>query len=228
MRCRKVRSYLSAYCGDELSGRRKLAVSEHLAACAECRRAEADYRSLIEAGSQLSTVDVSENFNAKLLNRVARERFAETRTKAYLPRKAPVVRWTTVVAPIAVTASLIFAFLMVGFQPGTDNFDPGTARNTDNSYLTAQPVKNPNMTNSSMQKDWSLTSQMARADRLDRMSQRIVERIRANSIPSTTGLTNVSATANQPAPWNQTFYRIRPVVRIYQTPDVQKGGNTAY
>ncbi|RKX29099.1 MAG: hypothetical protein DRP47_02615 [Candidatus Zixiibacteriota bacterium] len=226
MRCRKVRSYLSAYCSDELGGRRKLAISEHLATCAECRREEADYRSLAKTARQLSAINIAEDFNTRLLDRVARERFAETRSKAYLPRKAPVVRWT-VVAPAVVTACLVFAFIMVGLQTVLDDYSPGIASVANDSYLTAQPMNNPNMTNS-MQKDWSLASQMSRANRLDRMSQRIVNRIRTTSMAPTSGLFNVSARANQPAPWNQTYYRVRPVVRIYQAPDIPKGEETAY
>ena len=43
MRCRRTRSFLSAYSNDELTGRQKRAVAEHLAECAECRREEAVY-----------------------------------------------------------------------------------------------------------------------------------------------------------------------------------------
>ena len=46
MRCRKVRSFLSAYCSDELNVRRKLAVSEHLSACSSCRQQDALIRSM--------------------------------------------------------------------------------------------------------------------------------------------------------------------------------------
>lgn len=201
-------------------------MSEHLATCADCRQEEADYRSLTEAGRELNVFKVTADFNTQLLNRVARERFAETRTKAFLPKKAPAFRWG-VVAPAVVTACMVFAFVMVGLQPSSDDLGSGMADLGDDSYLTVQPLDNPNMTGT-MHKDWSLASQMEQADRLDRLSQRVVDRMRAGSVSPMQGLTQVSAGTNQTAPWNRTYYRVRPVVRVYQAADVPKGGSAAY
>lgn len=226
MRCRKARSFLSAYCSDEFSGRKKLALSEHLATCADCRREEADYHTLSEVGAEIAGLNVSADFNTKLLNRVAQERFSETRTKAHLPKNAPLVRWT-VVAPTVVTACMVFAFVMVGLQPASNDFGPGMAGIGDNSYLTAQPLDNPNL-GGTMRKDWSLASQMEQADRLDRLSRRVVDRMRAGSVSPMQGLTQVSAHASRTAPWNRTSYRVRPVVRVYQTAGTPRGGNSAY
>ena len=80
MRCRKARSYLSAYCNDELTDRTRLAVSDHLSTCSTCRKEEAIYRSMISSGAEIEGLKVDDDFNTRLLNRSAQERFAQTRT----------------------------------------------------------------------------------------------------------------------------------------------------
>ena len=104
MRCRKVRSYLSAYCNDELSGRKRLTIREHLATCSGCRSEEEIYVSMSEAGGRLEEFAVSDDFNLKLLNRIGRERFAETRTEAHLPKRAPLISWRQVVPVLSAVA----------------------------------------------------------------------------------------------------------------------------
>ena len=109
MRCRKVRSFLSAYCNDELTGRKRLAVREHLSTCCDCRREEAFYGSMKTAAGELPGLSVSADFNPQLLNRIARERFAETRTRAFLPRRAPIVSWSRAVPILAIVPVLALA-----------------------------------------------------------------------------------------------------------------------
>ena len=230
MRCRRVRSYLSAFCSDELKGRKKLLVGEHLENCPECRRVRADYTALNENRLEIPNLKISGDFNNKLLNRIGQERFAETRTKAYMPKNAPVVRWATVI-PVVATACLVFAVTMSGLLPNIGTTSPEIATYTESNdvydaYLTVQPGNNPNLTRP-MNKDWSLTTQLAKADRIDKMSQKIIDQIGINTGQSQ-GLTNVSSKSTNHVPYGKTFYRVRPVVRIYQSPESQRGASSVY
>ena len=117
MRCQKVRSYLSAYCNDELAGRKKLAVDEHLSTCALCRKEESLYNAMFAAKSEIGSLEVSNDFNNNLLNRIANERFAETRTKAYHPQRPPLMVWSKVV-PAVVSAFVVVFALVTLFSGG--------------------------------------------------------------------------------------------------------------
>ncbi|MDH4155668.1 MAG: zf-HC2 domain-containing protein [candidate division Zixibacteria bacterium] len=216
MRCRKARSYLSAYCNDELTDRRRLAVNEHLSTCSSCRKEEAFQRSLRLAEKQLPRLAVSNDFNTRLLNRIAAERFAETRTKAYLPKRAPVLAWSKVVPAAAMT--LVFLVMgVITFLPDK-NGDPGyiaagDAATSDNRYLTVQPVNNPNMT-INLDKDWSLNAQLARAERINRISDRITP---AGSFGLASNVTQVSSRSIRPLPYVDHYFQVRSVVRIYKS-----------
>ena len=228
MRCRKVRSYLSAYCKDELNSRHKLAVAEHLATCASCRVIEADYRHLADAGSQVAQKAVTADFNAKLFERIAQERFAETRSKAYLPKRAPMFRWRVVV-PATVAMMTVFLFVFAGFQSSIMNNHDGMVmanKQLDDSYLKVQPVNNPNMTDK-IHKEWSLASQLARAEQISRRTQRIINWLGGEKAiyPQ---MTNVSARTTYPVPYTPTYYKLRRNVLIYQTPEPRKGASTTY
>ena len=230
MRCRRVRSYLSAFCNDELTGRKKLSVGEHLENCSECRRVRAEYTAINENRRDMPHLKVSKDFNNLLLNRIGQERFAETRTKAYMPKNAPVVRWAAII-PVIAAACLVFAVTMSGIIPNFESTNQRTTaynENDDiyNAYLTVQPDKNPNMTHL-MNKDWSLTTQLAKADRIDQMSQKIIEQIGINAGQSQ-GMTNVSSKSTSQVPYGQTYYRVRPVIKIYQTTESQRGASSAY
>jgi hypothetical protein len=224
MRCRKTRSYLSAYCNDELGGRRKLAVSEHLSTCQECRREEELYRSMFGAAGEIPELKVSEDFNNKVLNRIAHERFAETRTRAYLPKSPPVFAWTKVVPALA-AACLVVVVTMMTFgpqdDPGSPGFADGSAR-VDDSYLTVQPVHNPNMA-AKLNKNWSFDGQMAQAERINRISSSLSGNGTFGAYGSTTGLTRVSSASAEPVPFVKNYYRIRPVIRVY----IQAGSSSS-
>jgi len=220
MRCRKARSYLSAYCNEELTGGHKLAVSEHLATCSSCRKEEAIYRSLSLGGRQVKSLRVSDDFNTRLLNRIAQERFAETRTKAYLPKNAPLVVWSKLV-PAVVTACLVLAvglYSLDSFNNGNGGA-PMAVLGDRPDYMTVQPTNNPNLTHP-MDKDWSLTNQMARAERINTITNRLGSRVgfgnQANQLASST-------TRMQPAPYVIQYIRIRPVMRIYRSIDTSAG-----
>ena len=216
MRCRKVRSCLSAFCSDELKGRKRLAVREHLATCSGCRREASLYQSMLEAGRELAGPKVSDDFNARLLNRVAQERFAETRTKAYLPKPAPVIAWgrlAPVMSAVAVMALVVGWFAMSGPNNGI------TTASNDGSeaapHMTAQPVDNPNVTGA-LGKNWSLHQHIQRNDRMARLSKSIMRNVGFNETPMA-GLTFRVTRQPGRVPYVTTYFRIQPIIRVYQS-----------
>ena len=176
MRCRKVRSFLSAYCNGELSGTRQREVVYHLDSCPECRREEMIYRELAIAKNKvkLDQPEVSSDFNARLLNRIADERFKETRKKAYLPKKAPAFGTRTLVT-VSATAVLVLAFVFAGgFGPFSvpdqspmmaENASPANVVNTDDRYLTVEPSDN-HVLAQHVDQQWEFNRHMARANRI--------------------------------------------------------------
>lgn len=232
MRCRKVRSFLSAYCSDELVGRRKLAVADHLADCSSCRTEEAAYRSVYLAAREVPALKVAEGFNARLLDRVAHERFAETRTKAYLPKSAPVFSWARVL-PVAASAMVIALVGIFAFMPGS-RLVPGSladkgGSNAADLYLTVQPTNNPNMT-VSMNKNWSIADQYKRSQRVNDISNRVMNRVGFGSLNRQSRLASSPTGYTQARPYVRSFYRIRPILKFYRSSDSsrQRGGNRIY
>lgn len=232
MRCRKVRSFLSAYCSDELVGRRKLAMGEHLADCSSCRTEEVAYRSVYLATREVPTLKVSENFNAELLNRVAHERFAQTRTKAYQPKRAPIFSWARVV-PVAASVMVIALVGIFAFMPGarqiTGTLTNNSGGNADDLYLTVQPTNNPNMT-VNMKRNWSFADQFERAQRVNDISKRVMNRIGFGSLTQQSHLASSTTGLRQARPYVRTFYRIRPIFKFYRSTDSsrQRGGDRIY
>lgn len=226
MRCRKVRSFLSAYCKDELGAGRRLAIGEHLSNCSSCRRQEAIYRSMNEASSRMPDLRVSDDFNTRLLHRVAQERFAETRTKAYLPRPAPLIAWGKVI-PVLTTVCLVALVAVVAPRisrnvPFTDSAD----RSLDDSYLTAQPIDNPNLT-IEMDKDWSLSSQLARVERVSRISNAVTRVGSFGRDDLASRLGHLASRTASRVPYRRDHYTVRPVVRIYLGPETSSGKEAA-
>ncbi len=220
MRCRKARSFLSAYCNDELSGRKAQLVSEHMATCSDGRREEAFYRSLSEAGSSLTGLKVSGDFNARLLNRVAQERFAETRSKAFLPQKPPTVTWGRLL-PATVAACMLLLVGVVSFQSfplGSDQQAGIVGSGQDDSYLTVQPTSNPNLA-ANLHKEWSLTAQLARSERISQISNALSG---AGSFGGSSGIHSVNAVSRSGVgrvPFADYVLHIRPVIKVYVAPD---------
>ncbi|MBN1213363.1 MAG: zf-HC2 domain-containing protein [candidate division Zixibacteria bacterium] len=209
MRCRKARSYLSAYSNNELTGRRLIAVREHLSTCTACRKEEAVYRSLRRVGKELPEVSVSGDFNARLLNRIAEERFAETRTRAYLPRTAPVVQWWKVV-PSVVSVLILFLLAYNTFRPTFNNQPVSIAEvdeSLDNTYLTVLPVNNPNM-------EVDLNKLLAKVERSDRITAALT---RADGFSTRQPFdTWVNVSSSNQVPYVNNYYRINPIIRVYQ------------
>lgn len=215
MRCRKVRSCLSAYCRDELAGRRHATVSEHLLNCESCRAEEEVYRQMYAAAAEMPDEPVSEDFNARLLNRIAQERFAETRTRAYLPKSAPLFSWRKAVP--AVVAACLAIFAVVSMMPSDQPGAPALAdKSADDAYLTAQPVSNPNMT-VQMHKDWSLNRQLAQTERANRISNNLMP-VGSFGRSYASPVSNGAPLTGGPVPYLKSNLQVRPVVRTYVSP----------
>jgi hypothetical protein len=217
MRCQKVRSYLSAYCNEELIGSAMRKVSDHLTTCEHCRAEEASYRELKKGANEILTYRVSEGFNNRLLDRIAKERFAETRTKAYFPKAAPSILLRRVV-PIFVTACLAVAIVVTNFNGNGSSPADDLAvadKQTDDSYRTVQPTNNPNLA-SMMHKGWTLNGAIARSDRINRISQQLTLDLPFDYYGQSNAV-NVANRSVRPTPYLEGFYRIHPVIVIFES-----------
>ena len=230
MRCQKVRSYLSAYCNDELSGRKKQVIDEHLSNCAGCRKEEAIFYSLSSSRNDLSQLTVSDDFNTKLLNRIARERFAETRTRAYQPKNAPSFSWAKVVPAVAsafVVVLVAFSVMYSGLGQGSQEMAVNNGH-LDESYRTVQPTNNPNMT-VNLHKNWSLDNQLARNERVNTISNTMTK-AGSFSGQSQQLLTATKTNEQIQIPYNPNYYQVRKVFRVYIIPQNNsiEGGTEEY
>ncbi|PWB73526.1 hypothetical protein C3F09_05130 [candidate division GN15 bacterium] len=215
MRCQKARSYLSAYCRDELTGRDLLAMREHLAGCALCRREEAAVRTIAAATGSIKGPTVSADFNARLLDRIARERFSETRTKAYMPRRTPVFSWPRLVPVASVVMLAVLAFVGSNYL-WRDRMmgSSGQQASLDNSYLTVQPVRDREaITNVSP--NWSFGSQFVQAERVNRVSGMLTSAAGfADQEPRI--VIHFVVPYNNDGRLDLSGLRIRPVLRTYE------------
>jgi anti-sigma factor RsiW len=143
---------------------------EHLAGCALCHREEAAVRAMFGATDSLQRSPLSVDFNARLLDRIARERFTETRTKAYLPRRAPLFSWPRLIPVVGVVAVAVLAFVGSEYLQ-RDLVAPtgGQQASLDDSYLTIQPQADRAMA-TNVNADWSFRSQIAQSERVNRVS----------------------------------------------------------
>lgn len=173
MRCRRVRSFLSAYCNGELSGTRQRAVVHHLDSCPECRREEQIYRELALAKDKLERPTVSSDFNTRLLNRIAEERYQETRKKAYMPKEAPAFGMRTIVS-VSAMACLVLAFVFAGGlspfmtpdkAPVMAGAETALDAGMDDRYLTVQPSPD-HVLAQHVDQQWEFNRQMGRATRI--------------------------------------------------------------
>ncbi|MCB2229415.1 hypothetical protein KQH82_01780 [bacterium] len=230
MRFRKVRSYLSAFSNDELTDRQREAVRERLAKDSQLRAEEQAFRAMREASKELPSVHVSDDFNAKLLNRIAQERFAETRSNAMLPRKrVPVPMWWKAV-PVAVTAALLlFAVIGTGNlnQFGSPSAPMASAGSLDDAYLTAQPVDNPNLA-VSLGTGWSLERELQRSQRVTQIFSALTSDNSFGAFGRPVGLAqNVSVRSGNRSPYLNDYYQVRPVLRVYRVSD-NRGDGSVY
>lgn len=228
MRFRKARSFLSAYCSGELTGRKQEKVREQLARSESLRREEALFKSIKKACRELPLEKISDDFNARLLDRVARERFAETRTQAYMPKAAPAFSWWRAV-PVTVTTVLAlfmaaYLFVPMGEESGVHMADG--SGNLDDSYLTVQPDHNPNIVCGFGQRV-SLPELMAKVDRADEISNFLTSGRGFGEVDRTGGANWNASQARTPLPYNRYHYTVRQVYRV-TAPVTSKEGNGVY
>jgi hypothetical protein len=180
-----------------------------------------------KAGRELPESKVSDDFNARLLDRVARERFAETRTQAYLPKPAPLFLWRQAV-PVAITAVLaLFAGItMFGSSDQNSGTYLADRGGLDDSYLTAQPANNPNMI-PGFGGEVSLPQLMAKVDRADEISNFLTGSRDFGGVSRTGGLSWTAMRTRVRTPFNDYHYTVRPVIRV-TAPVTSKEENGAY
>jgi hypothetical protein len=226
MRFRKVRSFLSAYCNDELSGKRHDAVREHIAQDERLQAEARAFGAIRKVSEELPGMKVSKDFNADLLNRIAEERFAETRSRAYLPpTRVPSPRWMKV-APAMAAAMLVVAVGIGMLAPEANLLTPPAGQSTglDNRYLTAQPVSNPNAT-LPLPSNWSLDRELQRSQRINQIFSTMTSNhgfVRQNQFQ--TGLQTVSVQRSGATPFVTTYYQVRPILKVYQATSSREDG----
>ena len=158
MRCLKLRSYLPAYCKNEVSARRFRAIETHLQTCASCREDLSEHfkvaQAVTEFANKLQSAPLSEEFNEAVLNRITAERYKDAPKEAYLPKRIPIFGWARIAGAtvsVAAIALLVFAGaglkdqILTGGQPKFASLN-GTNEGPD-AYLTAQPIDNPAFAN---------------------------------------------------------------------------------
>lgn len=224
MRFRKVRSYLSAYCNGELTGKARKAMQERLTEDASLREEEQALRLLHEATKKVPGKTVSDDFNSRLLNRIAGERFAETRSKAMLPRTSlPLPLWGKL-APVVVTAAVILA-LSVSWDFGTQTeTNPLHADRLSDSYLTAQPDSNPNMA-VAVDQGWSMERTIQQSQRASQYLNRLAS---GTSFYGSRGAGTGGVVVRRPSnsPFEAHYFRVVPVQTVYQVSNVRRTNST--
>lgn len=215
MRCRKVRSFLSAFCREETSPALSAKIKEHLSDCGSCRREEAAYKSMKQLIVGLPRHSVADDFTARLFQKIGQAGFAEKKTKAYFPKRIPRMGMSRLAA-VASVAVIILA-MGIGLHLGDHFFTPNgsqvigptatrTANSGDDRYLTVQPVDNP-----LLNEHKSVSKMVAQYSRWRQFS----ERLRENAgVRDMLGAQNAAFASSQGLGANSPII-VRPVVRDY-------------
>jgi hypothetical protein len=217
MRCRKVRSYLSSYCRGELPQGRQKAVLEHLNLCPDCRREESVCREMESTLGRLESYRVSPDFNSRLLDRIARERFKEARTKAFLPRRAPVVRWERLAPVVAITCLMLGMVFFGGIEkiiaPDQTSMYAENSRSNQvdlqewyNRYMEVQPGKDRALVQHTSA-GWAFKKQLARANRIKDLMNRLASQ--EYFIPAVSGSDAWFQNASWSGPYNPNAIPVR-------------------
>jgi len=201
-------------------------VREHLSTCRECRNEEAVYRSMRLATKQVSENHLSRDFNTRLMDRLAQERFAETRSKAYLPKPAPLLQWRRLVpAVVSVVAIALVAVSFSQFSGSPIAQGPVAAVSVgeNDDYLTAQPLRDRNET-AQLKPEWSLNGHMAQTDRLSRLTSSMTQRSGFDNSAESGGFQPIAILRPGHQPFVLYFYRVKPVIKTYD----QTGTDASY
>ncbi|MBD3401650.1 hypothetical protein GF420_02045 [candidate division GN15 bacterium] len=227
MRFRKVRSFLSGYSNEELTDRQREAVRERLAKDPQLRAEEQAFRAMRQASKELPSMPVSGDFNTRLLNRIAEERYAETRSSAMLPpKRVPMPLWWKAV-PVMVTAVLL---MVVAIGTGdiaqflSPNDATANAGSLDDTYLTAQPVDNPNLA-VAVDPGWSLEREMARSQRVSQISNTLTSGSGFITIHGPMQRHQVVVRHGGTSPFVSDYYQVRPIQRVYRVSNVAEEGS---
>ncbi|MFH1700617.1 MAG: zf-HC2 domain-containing protein [Candidatus Zixiibacteriota bacterium] len=214
MRCRKVRSFLSIYCNGETAPDEKIQIEQHLEGCGSCRREADIYKSLNKAVKALPGTETSEDFNARLFQKIGREGFAEAKSKAHFPGRIPRIDFTRL-ATYAATAVIVIG-LGLGIAMSDKLFSSSSPRimssteiqKDDNLYLTVQPVDNPLLNEkksvSEVVQQYNRFREYSRALRASSGSEMFSGQTRG-----------IALTSAQSAPLGANGFRVRPVVKNY-------------
>jgi hypothetical protein len=228
MRFRKVRSLLSAYSNDELDAKRSEQLREQLAQSNSLKREALVFDKIKAASKELPSFELSDDFNARLLNRIAHERFAETRTKAYLPKSINGLFRRYVVPAMATAAVALIGFVgLSNYQPSSP--DPvqlaGVSSDTlDDSYLSAQPIDNPKYRKSD-RADRTLAGLIARVDHANRMTALLTG---SSQWGGNNRLAGQMTSRQKYIPFSIQYFRIRPVLRVKASVPQMQGEETTY
>lgn len=218
MRCRKVRFSLSTYSKGELPADLAADIKEHLSGCNSCRREAEIVFSMNRLVQEMPKVKTSSDFNARLMERVAREGRSPARSKAYLPGAIPRFNRTRL-ATLTATAVILLA-VMLGVNFGGSILSPNAPMTTstggmisDDLYLTVQPTNNPFLnerkTVSDVVKQYNRWREYSKS-------------LRSSGVEQYLGGTGSVLTSGQSTGSGSAEFRIRPVVRNYLiTPENQ-------
>jgi hypothetical protein len=215
MRCRKVRSFLSAYCRGETNPGLSAKIAEHLSECSSCRREEAAYKSMNGLIAGLPRQAVAGDFTARLFEKIGQAGFAERKTRAYFPRRIP--RFGMARLAAAASVAVIILAMGIGLHLGDTFFAPDgprmmgpTATNANSAndrYLTAQPEDNP-----FLNEHKSVSKMVAQYSRWREYSERLREN---GGVGQMLGAQNAAFASSQATGGTNTHITVRPVVKDY-------------
>jgi len=224
MRSRKVRSFLSAYCNGELDEKRQKIVEEHLKNDPSLRADERAFRAMAKATEELPTQTTSDDFNARLLDRIARERFAETRSNAMLPQSRPPRPLWAKLAPVAVSAMLVALVALTSFDFSMSNQagrSDGNRDGLDDSYLWAQPDENPNFA-VPVAATWSMEKELQRARQVRRIFSSLTSPDGFARDSRINNLKQVAVRSDNRSPYVTNYYQVRPIQQVYRVSNVRE------
>jgi hypothetical protein len=215
MRCRKVRSFLSAYCREETSPALSAKIKEHLSDCGSCRREEAAYKSMNRLVAGLPRQAVADDFTARLFEKIGQEGFAEKRTKAYFPKRIP--RFGMARLAAAASVAVIVLAMGIGLHLGDAILAPNNghvsttptrmANTSDDRYLTAQPQDNP-----FLNEHKSVSKMVAQYSRWREFSQQLRDNA---GVGQMLNAQNVAFASSQAIGGTNSRITVRPVVKDY-------------